>query len=324
MISKNYSILNEMLEELYQELAEINRQIQFHLRCIKEADAYVESIEKVDMDDLALFSPRKNSEIHKYELQKTADEKSSHEKENKDLFYKREVLTDRIKRLEQISVKDDCELKLINLQEKDKDRIARKLQNTLLQDISHLLHKAELCSMYVDQSPAKAKEEMSIISELLQDSIDEIRNIIYDLRPIPFDNMDLKVAIEKLFEDFNREHSCYLDLEIENVSCENNVILISIYRIIQESIGNLETHANINTVVFTCKAEDGVCKIDFLDDGIGEDESKINTNEYLDISFIRERVKLLNGTIHMESNARKGNSVHIEIPLEEGMSASES
>lgn len=320
MISKNYNILDEMLDELYQELAEINRQIQFHLRCIKEADAYVESIEKKDMDDFAIFSPRKNSEIHKYEIQKTADEKISHEKENKDLFYKREVLTDRIGRLEKISVKDDYELKLINLQEKEKDRIARKLQDTLLQDISHLLHKAELCSMYVEQNPAKAKEEISVISELLQDSIDEVRNIIYDLRPIPFDNMDLKAAIENIFDDFNKNHHCYLDLEIENVPCENNVILISIFRIIQESISNLETHSDIKTVVFSCKAENRICKIDFLDDGSGEEDSKVNTNEYLDISFMRERVKLLNGTISIESSAEKGNSVHIEVPLEEGMS----
>ena len=320
MISKNYNILDEMLDELYQELAEINRQIQFHLRCIKEADAYVESIEKKDTDDFAIFSPSKNSEIHKYEIQKTADEKISHEKENKDLFYKREVLTDRIGRLEKISVKDDYELKLINLQEKEKDRIARKLQDTLLQDISHLLHKAELCSMYVEQNPVKAKEEISVISELLQDSIDEVRNIIYDLRPIPFDNMDLKAAIENIFDDFNKNHHCYLDLEIENVPCENNVILISIYRIIQESISNLETHSDIKTVVFSCKAENRICKIDFLDDGSGEEDSKVNTNEYLDISFMRERVKLLNGTISIESSAEKGNSVHIEVPLEEGMS----
>ena len=151
-------------------------------------------------------------------------------------------------------------------------------------------------------------------------SIDEVRNIIYDLRPIPFDNMDLKAAIENIFDDFNKNHHCYLDLEIENVPCENNVILISIYRIIQESISNLETHSDIKTVVFSCKAENRICKIDFLDDGSGEEDSKVNTNEYLDISFMRERVKLLNGTISIESSAEKGNSVHIEVPLEEGMS----
>lgn len=250
------------------------------------------------------------------EIKKANEEESGFEQLNGELSQKRDVLSDRIIVLEKILQRENDSFAFLNIQEDDRQRIARDLHDTSLQNLAHLVHKIELSSMYIDTDPIQAKLELSIINKRLRETIDEIRNIIFDLRPMTFDDLGLKYALERLLLNLNEENAYEIVLDIDDVSCENNVVLVSIYRLAQESLNNIKKHACADKVIFSCKNVGSQCILDIEDNGKGFEETPFDGGKHFGIFLMKERVELMNGNITFSSELDKGTKIHIEIPLE--------
>ena len=178
-----------------------------------------------------------------------------------------------------------------------------------------MVHRIELSSLYIDKDIVKAKLELSVVSKILKETIDEIRNTIFDLRPMTFDDLGLKAAFERLLSEININKKYFVLSEIDDVSCENNLVLVSIYRIVQEGLNNIVKHAEANRIDFICKSDSNYCIIDIKDDGIGFCMNTAINEKHFGLSLMRERTWLLNGKIDISSNEGEGTSIHIEIPL---------
>jgi len=208
-------------------------------------------------------------------------------------------------------------LKVLNIQEEDRQRIARDLHDTSLQNLAHLVHKIELCGMYIDVDPIKAKLELAVVGKNLREVIDEIRNIIFDLRPMSFDDLGLKFAFEQMLEKFNESKSYKVKKQIEDVSCDNDIILVGIFRVVQECLNNIKKHSKADSIIFSCKKENDLCIIDIEDNGEGftKEEVEYKKDKHFGISVMEERISLLGGTIKISSIKEKGTQIHIEVPL---------
>ena len=284
---------------------------------MKEADVYVRSITNFESEDFKIFSPRTLENTHQDEINKTNREKYNCEERNKQLYDKRDILLKQINSLKEILEHrdNDHNLTVLTIQEQDRQRIARDLHDISLQNLAHLIHKIELAGLYVDQDPIKAKLELSVINKMLKENIDEIRNIIFDLRPMTFDDLGIGAAFERLLETVNEGKKYFIESEISNVSCENNLILVSIYRIVQECITNIDKHANADKIYFSCVQRDDKCFIVVRDNGKGFDVNEGVEEKHFGLSLIKERVYLLNGKIQINSDLGQGTEVQIEIPL---------
>lgn len=208
-------------------------------------------------------------------------------------------------------------LTFLNIQEQDRQRIARDLHDTSLQNLAHLIHKIELSSMYIDVDPNQAKLELAVVSKRLRETIDEIRSIIFDLRPMTFDDLGLKTALETLLLNIKNDCLCEIESDIDDVSCENNLVLVSIFRLCQESLTNFCKYAEAEKLVFSCKNHGKFCVVNIVDNGKGfSSEIPDDGKKHFGFSLMRERVALLNGKINISSELGKGTKIYIEIPLE--------
>jgi signal transduction histidine kinase len=86
------------------------------------------------------------------------------------------------------------------LLETDRQRIAKDLHDTSLQNLTAIVHKVELASMYINQDPIRAKMELSVISNSLKDTINEIRDTIFELRPMSFDDLGFRDLLASYIE----------------------------------------------------------------------------------------------------------------------------
>lgn len=311
----DYNTLNDILKEFRMELNELEIQLQYNKRCVKEADVYINSFIDSEPDDFKIFSPRNAESLYKSEINKTNAEKAGYQKICHELEEKRVVLLNRIRNIENILKHENYHLTVLNLQEEDRQRIARDLHDTSLQNLAHLVHKIELSSLYIDKDPMQAKLELSLVNKCLKETIDEIRNIIFDLRPMSFDDLGLKAAFERLLVNINENQKYAVDMDIEDVSCETNLILVSIYRIVQECLNNIVKHSDAEKILFSCKSVDGICVLDINDDGKGFDMKKCSDEKHFGLLLVQERVELLNGKMQIKSKLKKGTEIHIEIPL---------
>lgn len=312
----DYNVLNDILADMHRELSELNKKQEYHLQCIKQDDIFIKSLVDSEPDDFKLFSPRNAEDIHKNEIQRTIWDKESHQREYDALSNQINEFNERIEKLERILEHKDDNIALLNLLEKDRQRIARELHDTSLQNLAHLVHKIELSSLYIDQDILKAKLELSVVNKILKDTIGEIRNTIFDLRPMTFDDLGLKAAIERLLSCMNESKKYIIEQKIEDVSCEtSDLILLSIYRVIQECLNNIDKHASAQNIWIKCRKKENRYIIDIRDNGKGFDVVDIPPDKHFGLSMMKERVELLKGKMTLSSEVNKGTELHVEIPL---------
>ncbi len=206
------------------------------------------------------------------------------------------------------------------MQEKERQRIARDLHDSSLQDLTHLIHQVELCSLYIDEDSVKAKLELATIGSGLRKVIDDIRNRIYDLRPMTFDDLGLRETLLNLFSLLNLDGNFEIITDIDEINSDSSdekkqVLLIMLYRIIQECVQNALKHSKGNQIKVSLKESDLSYSINVKDNGVGFDLLEAaKKDKHFGLRVVNERVFLLNGK--MQIDTKNGTSIMIEIPKE--------
>lgn len=207
---------------------------------------------------------------------------------------------------------------VLDVQEKERRRIARDLHDSSLQNLTHLIHKVELSSLYIDKDPIKAKLELATVESGLRKVIDDIRNRIYDLRPMTFDDLGLRDTILNFFSLSNHDGRFEIQADIDDIECDSTdekkeISLIMIYRIIQECVQNSLKHSGGSHIKVALKENDTFYLIKVQDDGVGFDLAEAEKKDrHFGLSVVKERVFLLNGEIQIDT--KNGTSIMIEIP----------
>ena len=208
-------------------------------------------------------------------------------------------------------------LSIMTVQEEERQRIARDLHDTSLQTLAHLVHKLELCNLYMDKDVFQAKLEILSIRQNLKDVIEEIRNTIFDLRPMSFDDLGVEETFNRFIERENPDKKFKITSEVEKIDLSLELITLTLYRVIQECVSNAIKHSKGDHIHITAKnMPDNMYKVIIEDNGKGftQQEADEKTNHF-GLSIMRERVSILNGTIDIQSEIGKGTKVIIEFPL---------
>lgn len=205
---------------------------------------------------------------------------------------------------------------ILKIQEEDRQRIAMELHDTSLQRLAHVIHQVELASLYMDDDIIKSRLELADIKQNIKIVIEEIRNTIFDLRPMSFDDLGIDETIQRYIEYVNKNHLFQIHTEIGHIDSDSYVVLLNIYRIIQECISNAIHHSGGDEICLKYYSENHVCYIEIKDNGHGfvagdkKDEIK-----HFGLSVIKERVMMMNGEIHIDSVLDRGTKITVKIPL---------
>ena len=205
---------------------------------------------------------------------------------------------------------------LLKLTEIDRKRIANDLHDTSLQTLAHITHQIELASLYIDKDPIKAKLELAGINKEIHNVIDEIRNTIFDLRPMTFDDIGLKEAIEREISNIDRFSQISYCAEIDPINLDDDFVKLMILRIVQECIKNCEKHSKANKVNLKI-SQDDLIHIIIQDDGVGMDLDNIpgvSTNHF-GYTILADRIETLDGKMDIKSSIGGGTVITVDIPV---------
>lgn len=322
MDSSNYEIIQTMYDDLKREQLALLSDIQERKGKIAEIDAYLNSLLNKEESDLRVFLPRKVEDVYHDVIEQSEQQKRKLISECDEL--ERQLRSDE-NRMEQL----DCflsgssmlhvkQLSILDVQEKERQRIARDLHDTSLQNLTHLVHKVELSSLYIDDDPVKAKLELAVVEKGIRRVIEDIRNSIFDLRPMSFDDLGLKETIEKLLNVLNQERRFNITSDIDPITmtmadASVNLIYISMYRIVQECVQNAIRHSGGDEIAVKLKDHGSKYWIEVRDNGTGFDVHEAKKKEkHFGLSVIEERVLFLGGKINID--AHDGTFIEIEIP----------
>lgn len=319
---KSHEIIQTMYDELKKERSDRLTEIHEKRTKIDEIDTYLNSLLNKEESDLQVFLPRKVEDVYYDEIKQNKQQKEDLLSQCEQLEMQNHLEEKRMEQLEKTlsasSMLHVKHLSILDAQEKERQRIARDLHDTSLQNLTHLIHKVELSSLYMDEDPVKAKLELATVEKGIRKVIDEIRNSIFDLRPMIFDDLGFRETIEKLLVVLNQDRMFLIKTDIDEFTIKQDdpvthIRFISMYRIIKECVVNAIKHSGGNEIIVTLKDSDNVYWMNVRDNGTGFDVSEASKKEmHFGLSVIKERVLFLGGQLNIDT--QNGTSIEVKIP----------
>ena len=309
---------------------------------IEQIDAMIKQIAQ-DVDTaFEIFSPRqKKNDFAKHEIDKLLSHKeelketvaslteSANELEE-DIQAIREALGQPVE-INDIDIEDEYiesvyyedttyGMKILEQQENERSRIARDLHDSVVQVLTNLVHKCEICSKIMDVDGIRAKLELEIMSRNLREAISEMRNIIYDLRPMSFDDLGLNVTLESFINDVKSRTNMEITFNVEGTpNVLPSIMQLTIFRVVQEATNNSIKHSKGKKLDIVFKYDSDNIYLNIKDDGIGiekeSEENKQSLHTGFGLDMMKERVALLNGKIDVLTAEDGGTSIEVIIPI---------
>lgn len=238
---------------------------------------------------------------------------------------------------------------ILDVLELDRKRIARDLHDSSVQILTMLVHKAELCEKLIEIDTIRTKMELQVMSDVLKDAIAELRQTIFNLRPMTMDDLGIMDSIERYVQMLIQSSDIIFRLNIINEhdydieQLLRPVQKLSLYRVLQECCSNIVKHSGATNALITIKLGENSIELIVEDNGKGFKDSgiinKVNKlsngnllekEECLDaltkvlsersdfsgygLSMLQERVYLLNGKLHIKTN-NTGSKITVVIPV---------
>lgn len=199
---------------------------------------------------------------------------------------------------------------------KERNRIARELHDSVCQSMFSLVLNAEACKYFIDNNRDKALESIMKLQNVAQDALNELRNLIFELRPEVLREKGLIVALKSYLSNLAKVNNLYVEFTNEEVTKLTEDIELCLYRVAQEAMSNIIKHAAAKTVrVNLLSGVDSICIL-IIDDGKGfnvmDAMQKGNT---LGLITMRERVDACGGQFMIRSVVDNGTTVEASIPL---------
>ena len=205
-------------------------------------------------------------------------------------------------------------------QEDERARIAREIHDGPVQEIIALGQRLDLMrSLMAKDNSGEIKELLNEMRVTQMATIEELRRIVNDLRPVYLEDLGFLPALEMLAHQANARGQVHVQIktatEIQRLALD---VELAAYRITQEALNNALQHAHAQEILIevTCSVEG--LRLVISDDGQGfspPDRLEILTQTgRFGLLGIRERVGQLGGTVNLDSERGKGTRLTIHLP----------
>jgi signal transduction histidine kinase len=207
----------------------------------------------------------------------------------------------------------DAYQQLVSTRDEERQRLRRDLHDGLGPQLASQTLTLDAALVTLEHNPSEAHRMLADLRGHLQDSIDEIRRVIYALGPTGFGENGLAGSIQESFRLYHFAHVHFSLIVTDKLPPLSVHTETEIYRIVLEAITNVVRHASATEAVVTIGLleERGRLILAIEDNGSG---LPIPNRPGFGLESMRTRTERLNGTLRIESNSG-GTRVYAELPV---------
>jgi len=207
-------------------------------------------------------------------------------------------------------------------QEEERQRLSMELHDVTLQDLIGLHQRIDLIQGELSSDPKRAIIRLNEIEQLVNHSIEDVRNISIALRPPILEDLGLPAAIKSLCKQMDQnnpilscEFSCSGDSHRLSADME-----LAVYRVVQESLRNIQKHVpNATQVNVDLLYGDNDLKVNVSNDGVPfttQDIQAFVKSGHLGLAGMFERARLFGGSLKIRSSEGEETMVSLCFPYE--------
>ena len=207
----------------------------------------------------------------------------------------------------------------LQAREEDHRRISRDLHDDIAQTLVGIKVHLEALSRMSTISPAELRKHIAKTQQLVEKSVTAVLQFALELRPASLDDLGLNVSLKTLLDEFMKRTGIRVHFRTfagaDQLGSDQRTTL---YRIAQTALSNVAEHSQATRVELRISRNAEVIHLEVADNGNAFDVQQLTglqSGRHLGLISMRERAEMLGGTFRIESEAGKGTTLHVQIPL---------
>lgn len=194
---------------------------------------------------------------------------------------------------------------------KERNRLARELHDSVAQTLYGLTLQAEAAARELDNGQTdKAAEQMREIRDSAQQTLQETRLLIFELRPPILEQEGLVSALRNRLESVESRSGIKVQMLLQEVGQVRAEVEAGLYGISNEALNNILKHAHATVIKVSLKKEAGRIVLEIRDNGIGFDIH--GTFGGMGLSGMKERAEQFGGVLQIQGGAN-GTTIRVEV-----------
>ncbi len=211
--------------------------------------------------------------------------------------------------------------RIYQVEDEVRHRLARDLHDGPAQTLSALVMEAQyLHRMAEEQDPEALREGLEELERKAYKAMNEIRQVLYILRPVALEQGSLEEALEQLVTRVRQTFSGELVIDVDTTIFQdlNPEQKRHLFYLVAEALNNAIKHANAQRIAVRLYREQDTAVLEVEDDGLGFDPNtleELRLAGHYGILNMSERAELLGGHLSLESQPGQGTRIHVRFPL---------
>jgi signal transduction histidine kinase len=203
----------------------------------------------------------------------------------------------------------------------ERGRLAQEIHDTLAQGLTAISLQLDLADSYLPEKPEHAAKNVRRALDLTRQNLDEARRSVLDLRAADVHQMSLPDAISQLLRRLGDESGTNYEFVNDGLMSRLSArVEIGLYRILEEALENARRHSGAERVRVDVLADGTTVSLMVDDNGCGFDPGQLAHGDPAAQGFglvgIRERARLLGGTLTISSTPGMGTRLRVVVPYE--------
>lgn len=212
--------------------------------------------------------------------------------------------------------------RIVIAREEERRRLRRDLHDGLGSSLASMMLRLDEAVQMYDLEPLESKKVVKSVQSQMRETIEDIRQLVYRLRPPILDELGLGFALQELAVQFQDRN---LQINLEGVDQHFELPAateLAIYRIVQEALANVVRHAKASRCSIQLSKEEHSVQLLIQDNGSGLAEAGNGSpSTGLGIRSMKERAEELGGKCLLNTSSGRGTRIEVQIPVTGGISA---
>ncbi len=210
--------------------------------------------------------------------------------------------------------------RVVHVLETERRRVALELHDHITQLLCAVLVRSQTLANSISARDGPSKREAIALRQMLGHAADEVERISRDLRPGVLDELGLAAVLRVAATQFANRTGVVVKLTCVRLNSRLAAdVELALYRILQETLKNVEKHAHARHVTIHLARLDEIIQLTISDDGIGFDPDHLRVKSKGKGGFgllgMRERASSVGGVLKITSVRRVGTEIDVHIPL---------
>ncbi|MBM3144529.1 MAG: hypothetical protein FJ010_06060 [Chloroflexi bacterium] len=205
---------------------------------------------------------------------------------------------------------------IIQAQEAERQRLSRQMHDGPAQALSNFILQSEIAMRLFDLDQDQAREELTALKTSATAAFQQVRNFVFELRPMMLDDLGLIPTLKRYTEAFKEQTKIKVDLTISGLERRlESYIEVIIFRSLQDLLGFSHRQCQATQIKINMAIEENIVKVTLEDNGNVFDVDEVFKGSGISIKAIKDRIEMLGGFMDVESTVGKGGYFVFQIPV---------